>query len=112
MKTRYGLEIRSATSADAAGLSCTFLARRDHAVSARVLAERLDAIRRHSGVVLIAAEWGPPSGMIMAHWDHTLDAEQPTAQITGLLVGADERRRGIGRLLVKAAAQAAKALLG
>ena len=107
MKTRYGLEIRSATSADAAGLS-DLLGAAGHAVSARVLAERLDAIRHHSGVVLIAAEWGPPSGVIMAHWYHTLDADQPTAQITGLLVGADERRRGIGRLLVKAAAQAAR----
>ena len=35
-------------------------------------------------------------------------ADQPIAQITTLLVAPDERRRGIGRLLPKAAAQAAR----
>ncbi len=107
MKTRHGLEIRTATGADAAGLSALFGAV-GHVISARVLAERLDAIRQDPGVILIAVAWGPPSGLIMAHWYRTLGADQPTAQITTLLVGPDERRRGIGRLLIKAAGQAAR----
>ena len=107
MKTRRGLEIRAATSADAPGL-CELLGAAGQAVSPRALAERLDPIRPETGAALIAAEWGPPAGLVLLHWYWTLDADQPTAQITTLLVGPDERRRGIGRLLVKAAAQAAR----
>ncbi len=107
MKTRRGLEIRAATSADAPGL-CELLSASGHAVSPRELAERLDAIRAAAGTALLAAEWGPPSGLVVLHWYPTIDADQSTAQITTLLVGHDERRRGIGRLLVKAASQAAR----
>jgi GNAT superfamily N-acetyltransferase len=102
LKTRRGLEIRAATSADAPGL-CELLA-----IPPRVLAERLERIRPDTGAALIAAEWGPPSGLVLLHWYRTLDADQPTAQITTLLVGVEDRRRGIGRLLVKAASQAAR----
>ena len=56
----------------------------------------------------MAAEWGPPSGVVLVHWYPTLEADQPAAQITMLLVAPDDRRRGIGRLLLKAAAQAAR----
>ena len=107
MNTRYGMEIRAATGSEAAGLS-EMLAAAGHAIPARVLAERLDAVRQGPGTALVALEWGPPSGLIVLHWYHTLAADQPTAQITTLLVGPEERRRGIGRLLVKAAAQAAR----
>ena len=107
MNTRYGMEIRAATSAEAPGL-CQLLDAAGHVIPAHILAERLDAIRQGGGAALVALEWGPPSGLIVLHWYRTLDASQPTAQITTLLVGPDERRRGIGRLLVKAAAQAAR----
>ena len=107
MKSRRGLEIRAATSADAPGL-CELLSAAGHAVAPRALADRLDAVRQAPGTVLLAAEWGPPSGMVVLHWYPTIDADQPTAQITTLLVGPEERRRGIGRLLVKAASQAAR----
>ncbi len=107
MNTRYGMEIRAATGAEAPGL-CELLDAAGHVVSARVLAERLDAVRQGSGAALVALEWGPPSGLIVLHWYPTLEAAQPTAQITTLLVGLEQRRRGIGRLLVKAAAQAAR----
>jgi GNAT superfamily N-acetyltransferase len=107
LKTRYGLEIRAATSTDAQGL-CDLLHAAGHEITSRALAERLDAIRLGPGAALIAAEWGPPTGLILLHWYQTLTADQPTAQITTLLVARDERRRGIGRLLVKAAAQAAR----
>jgi GNAT superfamily N-acetyltransferase len=107
LKTRYGLEIRAATSAEAPGL-CELLSAAGHEIAPRVLAERLDAIRQAPGTALIAVEWGPPSGLVILHWYPTLNADQLTAQITTLLVGPGDRRRGIGRLLVKAAAQAAR----
>lgn len=105
--SRYGLEIRTANAGDAAGLSDVLRAA-GHSVPAPVLAERLAALREGSGTVLIAQEWGPPSGFVVLHWYRGLEADLPVAQITTLLVGADERRRGIGRLLVKAASQAAR----
>ena len=107
MKNRYGMEIRAATGAEAPGVS-ELLASAGHDIPPRVLAERLDAIHRSAGAALIAVEWGPPSGLVVLHWFPTLDADRPTAQIVTLLVGADSRRRGIGRMLLKAASQAAR----
>jgi aminoglycoside 6'-N-acetyltransferase I len=107
LKSRRGLEIRAATSADAPGLA-ELLSGVGHVIAPLVLAERLDAVRQGNGIALIAMEWGPPSGLIMSHWYRTLHDDHPVAQITTLLVGPDERRRGIGRLLIKAAAQAAR----
>ena len=101
--TRYGLEIRAATASDAPGLAELL-----QAGGVRALAERLDALRHAPGTALLALDWGPPAGLVVLHWYRTLDADQPTAQITLLLVAPDDRRRGIGRLLVKAAAQAAR----
>ncbi len=107
MKTRYGMEIRTATAAEAPGLS-ELLSAAGYNIGPQAMAERLGAIRKESGSALIALEWGPPSGLVVLHWYRTLDADQPTAQITTLLVGPDNRRRGIGRMLLKAAAQAAR----
>ncbi|WP_284947279.1 GNAT family N-acetyltransferase [Acidisoma cladoniae] len=107
MTTRYGLEIRAATGAEAPGLA-ELLAAGGHAVAPRLLADRLDAIRQGAGTALVALEWGPPSGVIVLHWYQTLEAALPVALITTLLVAPEARRRGIGRMLVKAAAQAAR----
>lgn len=107
MTSRYGLEIRAATPIDAPGL-VVLLGEAKHKIDARELAERIVAIREAPGTALIAAQWGPPSGLVVLHWYPTLDAPRPTAQITTLLVGVEDRRRGIGRLLLKAAAQAAR----
>lgn len=107
MTVRHGLEIRAATTADAPGL-CELLGAAGHAVAPRDLAARLDALRQGPGTALVAVEWGPPSGVVVLHRYQTLEAALPTARITLLLVGADDRRRGIGRLLLKAAAQAAR----
>jgi GNAT superfamily N-acetyltransferase len=104
LSSRYGLEIRAAGSADAPGLF-ELLSAADHSVTPRVLAERLGALRQEQGAVLIALERGPPSGLIVLHWYRTLESGQPVAQISTLLVSPDKRRRGIGRLLVKAAAR-------
>jgi predicted N-acetyltransferase YhbS len=106
--SRYGLEIRAAAPIDAPGL-VTLLAEAGYALDARAVADRLVSVREAPGVALIAAQWGPPSGLIMLHWYPTLAEPRPTAQITTLLVGVEDQRRGIGRLLLKAGAQAARA---
>lgn len=107
MKTRYGLEIRAATSADAPGL-CELFQEAGVALSPLALGKRLEAMRQQPGAALIALEWGPPSGLVLFHWYTALQSDQRRAQITTLLVGPQQRRRGIGRLLIKAAAQAAR----
>ncbi len=107
MTSRYGLEIRAPSQAEAAGLAELFAAA-GCSVEPRELAVRIEAIRNGAGTALVAVEWGPPSGIVALHWYPTLLANRPIAQITMLLVGPDSRRRGIGRLLIKAAAQSAR----
>ncbi|MGG5889802.1 N-acetyltransferase family protein [Falsiroseomonas sp. HC035] len=107
MTSRYGLEIRAATASDAPGLA-TLLATAGHVTDARVLAELIVASRQASSTALVALQWGPLSGLVVMHWYPTLRAPRPTAQITTLLVNAEERRQGIARILVKTAAQAAR----
>ena len=99
MKSRYGLEIRAAANTDAQGL-CDLFTSSGNRLSSPISAGRLDALRQDAGAALVAAEWGPPIGLVVLHWYRTLEADQPTAQITTLLVAPTERRRGIGRLLV------------
>ncbi len=77
-------------------------------IASQDVGQRLEAIRQGSGTALVALAWGPPSGIVVLHWYRTLRSATPVAQISLLLVAPDERRRGIGRLLVKAAAQAAR----
>ena len=103
MSLRHGLEIRSATPQDTPGLA-ELLAK-----PAQTLAPRLEALRASPGALLLALEWGPPSGLIAVTWHPTLAQDRPAALITTLLVAQDARRRGIARLLVKAASQAARA---
>ena len=109
MAGRYGLQIRAATGADAPGIA-ELLGAAGRPVAVPALAARLEALAEGPGTaVLLALEWGPPSGLVLLTWGRTLEADQPVARIGTLLVGPGERRRGIGRLLLKAAAQAARA---
>jgi len=107
MTLRHGLEIRAASAAEAPGLAI-LMAEAGLMLEARDIAERLAALRQGQGAALVALQWGPPSGLVLMHWYHTLESASPVAQITMLLVGADQRRLGIGRLLLKGAAQAAR----
>jgi aminoglycoside 6'-N-acetyltransferase I len=107
LASRYGLQIRTATPADAPGIA-ELMGNAGHAVGAAALAERLEALRKEGGTALLALEWGPPSGLIVLNWFQTLNVDARVAQISTLLVGPEERRRGIARLLLKAAAQAAR----
>ncbi len=107
MSGRRGLSIRAAGPADAAAIS-EMLAEAGHTVAPGLLAEQLGAIAAGPGVALAAWEWGPPSGLIALHWYDTLHAARRIAQIDMLVVGPGDRRRGLARLLVKAASQAAR----
>lgn len=108
MTTRYALEIRTATPAEAPGLA-QLLALAGHPIEPAALAQRLAELQHSSGTALLALQWGPPAGLAILHWYRTLLSPRPVAQITALLVAPEDRRRGIGRLLIKAAAQAARA---
>ena len=107
MAGRYGLEIRGATASDAQGLS-ELLGAHGSPASPRQMADRLDRVRPDAGAVLIAVEWGPPSGVIALSWWAGLQADAPVCQVTTLLVHEDARRRGRARLLLKAAARTAR----
>lgn len=108
LANRYGLQIRTALGSDAAGLA-DLLPQAGRTIAPDALAARLESLHRSSsGVALIAVEWGPPTGVVVVNWVQTLGDDLPVAQIGMLLVAPDERRRGVGRLLLKAASQAAR----
>ncbi|QEE41044.1 MULTISPECIES: GNAT family N-acetyltransferase [unclassified Methylobacterium] len=107
MGNRYGLEIRAAAGSDAPGLA-ELLGAAGVAVGAADLTVRLDALQGGGGTALVAVEWGPPSGLIALSPVRTLEAPRATGLITTLIVGAESRRRGIGRVLLKAAGRAAR----
>jgi len=102
MSLRHGLEIRAAQPSDAPALA-------ELLGYAPSLARRIEALRASQGTALLALEWGPPSGVIALHWHATLTDDQPVAYVSTFLVAEQARRRGIGRLLIKAAAQSARA---
>lgn len=101
------MQVRGATRDDADGLA-QLLGAAGIAVTARSLDARLELFRREPGVVLLAEEWGPPSGVVAGSWVRSLATDAPASRIDLLLVAPDDRRRGIGRLLLKAFAQAAR----
>lgn len=108
MASRFGLEIRAADAHDVEGLAA-LLGSQGSAIDAKNLGARLQNARSGEGVVLVAVEWGPPTGVIALNWAWTLNGDLRTAYITTLMVDPDGRRRGVARLLLKAAAQAARA---
>jgi aminoglycoside 6'-N-acetyltransferase I len=105
---RYGLEIRAATAADAPGLAALMVEMGVAVPDPSALAARIEAIARMGGTVLIAVEWGPPSGVVAFQPVADLAAAHPTGLLVTLGVAPDSRRRGIGRLLVKAIARSAR----
>ena len=107
MSSRHGLSIRAADNGDVDGLA-ELLKTAGLTLARDKLAQRLRAMQDQAGVLLIADEWGPPSGVIAAHWHSTLTADLKVGWISTLLVDPDRRRNGVARLLLKAASQAAR----
>jgi GNAT superfamily N-acetyltransferase len=96
--------VRAAQAADAAELG------RLLALPPAEAAARLEAMRATSGcAVLVATGWAGLAGVTALSWAPTLGASRPVAWLSLLLVDPDERRRGLGRQLLKAAAQSARA---
>lgn len=108
MGQRYGLEIRAATAADTPGLAALMAELGVAVPDPSALAARIEAIARMGGTVLIAIEWGPPSGVIALQPVADLAAAHSVGLLVTLGVAPDSRRRGIGRLLVKAIARSAR----
>ncbi len=105
---RYGVAVRAAQTGDAAELT-RLLAQANAGPDASMVAARLEALRQHQhGAVLVATGYGGLSGLVAITWAPSLRHDRPAAQMLALLVDADERRAGIGRMLVKAASQAAR----
>jgi GNAT superfamily N-acetyltransferase len=103
-----GIEVRGAVPADAADIA-RLLAQLGYETPPQEAAERLAPVLRDSqGTLLVAADYGPLVGLIALHWTPMLQDPRPVARITTLVVDEAERGRGIGRLLLKAGAQAAR----
>ena len=107
MSSRHGLSIRTAIPGDLDGLA-DLLRTSGETIARDRLATRFNALLNEPGVLLIAYEWGPPSGLIAVHWHSVLTADLKVAWISALLVDPERRRYGVGRLLLKAASQAAR----
>ena len=106
---RYGVEVRSAQAADAAEVA-RLLSACGVAVAAPAMADRLEAIRTHGqAACLVSTGYDGLSGLVALCWAPVLHQPRPVACVTAFVVAPDERRRGIGRMLVKAASQAARA---
>ncbi|MCQ4160548.1 GNAT family N-acetyltransferase [Roseomonas sp. GC11] len=107
---RYGVELRGPLPADAADVAA-LLAQLGAPSSPPQAGARLEALARDPACgVLVATGWnGRVIGLVALHRTPSLLAERPEARITALVVDEAERGAGIGRLLVKAASQWARA---
>lgn len=103
-----GIDIRGAVPADAADVA-GLLGQLGYPISARGAAERLEALARDpDATVLVASGYGPVAGLIAVNWCQMLHHPRPLARITTLVVDENQRGSGVGRMLVKAGAQAAR----
>jgi aminoglycoside 6'-N-acetyltransferase I len=104
---RHGLSIRTANIGDAEGL-VELLGLAGVTIARDRLAARLGAMLHQSGALLIADEWGPPSGLIAVHWHALLSSDLKEGCVSAMVVDPARRRNGIGRLLLKTASQSAR----
>ncbi len=100
---RHGVDLRGAAASDAAGLAALLGA------PPETMRRRLDRLLADPAtMVLVALDYdGALIGAAVLHTRPALLQDAPDALLT-LFVAAPERRRGIARLLLKAAAQAAR----
>ncbi len=103
-----GIDIRGALQADASDVA-GLLGQLGYPMESRDVASRLEALARDpDATVLVAIGYGPVVGLVVVNWCHMLHQARPLARITTLVVDDHERGSGIGRMLVKAASQAAR----
>jgi len=70
---------------------------------------RLDLFARQpTDPVLLATDGDKGVGLIAMHWTAMLHHSKPVARITALVVRADARGKGVGRILVDAGAALAR----
>ena len=106
---RYGVELRSAQALDGAEV-VRLLAGCGIVMDAREAADRLEAVRMHGhAACLVSTGYVGLSGLVALSWAPALYAPNPVARISAFVVDVGERRHGIGRMLLKAASQAARA---
>jgi aminoglycoside 6'-N-acetyltransferase I len=105
---RQGVEVRGAVPADAADIA-RLIGQLGYPMPPQEAADRLAMVMQDGqGSLLVAADYGPVVGVIALHWCPMLQEARPVARITTLVVDEQERGRGIGRILLKAGAQAAR----
>lgn len=101
------IEIRPAYVSDAANVQI-LIAILGYKVPLDVLARHLDGLASGANDrVLLASENEKELGLIAIHWTLMLHMIAPVARITALVVAEEARGRGIGRMLVDRAAEAA-----
>jgi GNAT superfamily N-acetyltransferase len=107
---RAGVELRGVVPADAADVAL-LLGQLGHAMPAHRAAERLEQLARDpAATVLVATDAdGAVIGLVAVTRTAMLQLPHPVGRVTALVVDDRARRRGIGRMLIKAAAQAARA---
>lgn len=106
---RAGVDLRGAVPADAAEVAALLSSVGDP-VTARAATLRIEAVAGDAAAaMLVATNWaGNVIGLVALGWGATPLADRPVARLTALVVAEAERGAGIGRLLVKAASQAAR----
>ncbi len=105
---RYGVEVRGAAAPDAAEIA-RLLAQAGVVLTPAEATYRLEATAgRDDSAVLVTAGYAGLNGLVAVDWAPVLRSDRPVARLTMLVVDEDERRHGIGRLLLKAASQAAR----
>ena len=101
--------IRSATAADAPALSRLF-GQLGYPADAAVLPTRLQRIEALGDICLVAeAEDGKVVGLAGLHLVHSLHHDKPMSYITAFVVDDSVRRQGVGRKLLDAATEWARA---
>jgi GNAT superfamily N-acetyltransferase len=102
------IQIREAVAADAAAISALF-EELGYAVESSDVPARLDAVRHEGGAAWVADGGGEILGVIVVAAHAVLHAAGPVALITALVVSSAARGRGVGRRLVEAAKDWARA---
>ena len=106
---RAGVDLRGALPADATEIAA-LLSHPGAPVTPRQAAHRLEALANDpASAILVATNWsGAVIGLVALSWSASPLSDRPVARLTALTVAEEERGAGIGRLLVKAASQAAR----